>query len=370
MYEDRTYEAIMAEMMEDAPDGIDTSEGSLIWNGVSKMAYLTEQVYDDLEELNANLLPDTMDLDHLKAYGAGIGVPIEEATYAEVTATIVTTNGAPGIGDRYEATDSDYTYSVTDITGSTSEDNVTTATVVLEAEDEGTEPNAYTGDIEPVEYFSEFQSGTITEVTVLGKEEEDEEDYRYRLLAYSTVRPFSGNRAYYKEIATDIAGVEGIKAYRVTSQSYNVKLVIMATDHTAPSTELINTVQQTIDPTQDGEGIGEAPLGAVVQVAGVEPITMDVQLTLTLEDGYTANDVQPQIEDGISTYLNEVASEWADTDEALTVYKSKIEASTVDVDGVRDVTDCTWTFGGTAQSGRTYTLDIDQIPTLGGVTCG
>ena len=71
-----------------------------------------------------------------------------------------------------------------------------------------------------------------------------------------------------------------------------------------------------------------------------------------------------------SRALSESLLRGPDTDEALTVYKSKIEAATVDVDGVRDVTDCTWTFGGTAQSGRTYTLDIDQIPTLGGVTCG
>ena len=48
MYEDMTFENIMDSMMEDMPDGLDTSEGSLIYHSCVKQAARLEEVKDAL----------------------------------------------------------------------------------------------------------------------------------------------------------------------------------------------------------------------------------------------------------------------------------------------------------------------------------
>ena len=53
MYEDMTYETIMRSMMEDMPDGVDTSEGSLIFNACAKQAVRLEEAYLLLSGLGA-----------------------------------------------------------------------------------------------------------------------------------------------------------------------------------------------------------------------------------------------------------------------------------------------------------------------------
>ena len=62
-----------------------------------------------------------------------------------------------------------------------------------------------------------------------------------------------------------------------------VKLTIIASDFTAPSTELIRQVQTAIDPEQNhGEGMGLAPIGHTVTVTGAkyaDPFTIATNIT-------------------------------------------------------------------------------------------
>lgn len=51
MFEEMTYETIMRSMMEDMPDDIDTSEGSLIFNACAKQAVRLEEAYLILSEI-------------------------------------------------------------------------------------------------------------------------------------------------------------------------------------------------------------------------------------------------------------------------------------------------------------------------------
>ena len=45
MFEDMTFENIMEAMMEEMPDDIDTSEGSLLYNACAKQAVQLEETY-------------------------------------------------------------------------------------------------------------------------------------------------------------------------------------------------------------------------------------------------------------------------------------------------------------------------------------
>ena len=79
MYEDMTFENIMVSMMEDMPDGLDTSEGSLIYHSCVKQAARLEEVYVELAALTDNQYADTADLDHLVQFGQERRTYIEEA---------------------------------------------------------------------------------------------------------------------------------------------------------------------------------------------------------------------------------------------------------------------------------------------------
>ena len=94
-----TFENIMNQMLDEIPDGYSKDEGSLIYNAVSLMAARLEEAYENLEEVNANMMVDTQDLEHLIASGAEAGVPIKEATCATFKAKF---NIAVEIGDAFQ----------------------------------------------------------------------------------------------------------------------------------------------------------------------------------------------------------------------------------------------------------------------------
>ena len=56
MFEEMTYEKIMADMMADMPDGVDTSEGSLLFNACAKQAVRLEEAYLKLNGIEKNML--------------------------------------------------------------------------------------------------------------------------------------------------------------------------------------------------------------------------------------------------------------------------------------------------------------------------
>ena len=71
MYEDMTMDVIMEEMMEEMPDGLDTSEGSLIYHSCAKHGARLEEVYTELSALVDNQYSDTADpvsYTHLDVY--------------------------------------------------------------------------------------------------------------------------------------------------------------------------------------------------------------------------------------------------------------------------------------------------------------
>ncbi|MDD5987288.1 MAG: baseplate J/gp47 family protein [Eubacteriales bacterium] len=361
MYEEMTFENIMNQMLEEIPDGYSKDEGSLIYNAISLMAARLEEAYENLEEVNANMMVDTQDLEHLIASGAEAGVPIKEATCATFKAKF---NIAVEIGDAFQHSTEEYTYIVTDILDETQH------IYELECDDEGAAPNSSLGDIEPVEYMPGFEEGSLIAVLTPGEDQEDEEVYRYRRMNYFASRPFAGNQAYYKQVMQELDGVGDVKAYRVTgSEDYNVLIVFTADgDDPIPTSDLIAEVQESVDPTQDGTGVGAAPIGALVKVEGVTAAAVTMSLSVALEDGYALSDIQTQAEDAVKEYFSEIASTWGDVD-AVEIFKAKIESLVFDLSGVKDAYDLTWSINGETDAHRSHVFGSAELPQLGGITC-
>ena len=69
MFDDRTYNNILDEMLDEFGQDVDTGEASLAFNACDKIAEKLEETYGDMDAINRNMSPDTMDLDHLIQYG-------------------------------------------------------------------------------------------------------------------------------------------------------------------------------------------------------------------------------------------------------------------------------------------------------------
>lgn len=351
MYEDKTYENIMADMMESVPDGIDNQEGSLVYLACTKMAALGEDIYEAIAEASDNMMVDSADLEHLIQLGSMMGIPIIGATNAVFKAQF---NIAFEIGDEFEHTEQDLTYVVTELIDNDQH------IYKVENVDGGTEANAYLGDIEPDEFKDGFETGKLLELLTPGKDEEDEEDYRFRLLNSTDARAYAGNRAYYLQEVGEIQGVGSVIASRVTATDHNVEILFLDDKGGIPSPELVAQVQKIVDPTLDGEGYGLAPIGAKVKVLTPVADALGVTATIQMEPGKELSDIKAQLDAAVTSYFAELAGNWDDSASGLVVRIAKIESKLIDVPGVVDISNLK--IAGTAGN---KTLEPYHIPVKG-----
>lgn len=351
MFDDRLFDTIMEEMMSAFGADVRTDEGSLAYNACARIAEKLEEVYGDMSELSDNLLVDTMDITHLIAYAAERGISYRYAT-APVAKGVFSQDIE--IGERF--TCNDYTYQITE--------KIEDYVYKLICETEGTEANANTGALEPIDFVDDYQGGNITETLVSGTEDEDEEEFRKKLIESFQSTAFGGNKADYRNYVNGLTGVGGCKPKRRTQESPVVEITVITSDYGVPSEEFIKELQNNIDPEESsGEGDGMAPICHTVKVMAVEPETVNVTTTISFDEGYSVETSKSQIETVISDYLSELCKSWQSLEfEDMIVRTSQIEARILTVEGVLDVTDTTINGEGN------LIMQYNKIPKFGGVT--
>ncbi|MNZ70675.1 Baseplate J-like protein [compost metagenome] len=240
---------------------------------------------------------------------------------------------------------------------------ISSGVYVLECEAAGNAGNQPFGVLLPIQYIAGLARAELGAVIVPGEEEEADDALRVRY--YETVnRPsFGGNIADYKQKINAMDGIGGVKVFPAWQGGGTVKCTIITSDWSEPSPLLVSEVQTAVDPTvNSGQGLGTAPIGHQVTIAGVLGVPVHVATTVTLADGVTASQVQERIENVIDSYLADLRHSWADQ-EQLIVRVSLIEAAILTVTGVIDVQDTTLNL-----QAANITLPAEEIPVLGTVT--
>ena len=153
--------------------------------------------------------------------------------------------------------------------------------------------------------------------------------------------------------------------FRTPSGGGTVGLTIVDSEWSVPSSTLIASVQNAVDPlTDQGSGIGFAPIGHTVTVSGVTGRTINTKFKLTLENNVSWPDVQAAVTAAIRGYFQSLIKLWADS-EAITVRISQIETRVLAVPGVLDVENTTLN-----AVGANIQLTGTEIPVLGEVSNG
>ena len=140
-----------------------------------------------------------------------------------------------------------------------------------------------------------------------------------------------------------------------------MKLVLLDSTFSKPTAALIEAVQTAVDPERNqGQGLGFAPIGHTVKVVGVTEQSVTIQTNLTYETGWDWESVQPYAQAAVDSYFEDLAQEWAEQENGLTVRISAIEMRLLECPGVEDVADTL--LNGVAKN---LTLDAESIPMRG-----
>lgn len=370
LYSDRTYENLQNEYLTELasensklPENqrVDLSEGSFLYLASAKQAIRLEEAYNDLDDVNDNMLVDTQDLEHLIDSGFECGIYIKEGSPAVVRVDL---NCQCEIGAEFSAVDSEYNYrafKLAEIIDNS--DGSKTYRYLMEAEDIGADPGNYRGDVEPEDYLEGFETGRVISTSVPGTEQEEEEAYRNRRLSSYASRSCAGNREYYIEELGKIAGVGGVKIQRRQYGQNYITCYIQAADYGPPSAELLAEVKERADPDGfEGEGTGICPFGHILDLHGVEGITIDVSANFTFDDGYSYGALKTAMETAITEYITELAKTWQDSG-SIVVRRVMIETALVAITGILDISNLTL-------NGETdnITATAYQIPVFGEIT--
>lgn len=350
MYESQTFETILVRMLDKIPDTLDKREGSVIYDALAPAAFELAQMYIELDVILTESFGDTASRQYLIKRAAERGLAPYPATYAILKGTF---NIDVPIGSRYSLDELNYTVT----------EKISSGVFKLQCETAGTVGNSQLGVLIPIDYIQGLTSASLTEVLIPAEDEEETEAFRIRYLNSFDSQAYGGNIADYKEKVNKINGVGGVKVYPVWNGGGTVKIVIINSEYEVPSAEMIATVQTIVDPiSNQGKGLGVAPIGHIVIVEGVITRTVDIGLTLTFASGYSFETMKAAIETLIDTYFLEINTVWAENESSI-VRISQIETRILSLPGIVDVQNTT--INGIASN---LTLDANAIAVRGVVS--
>ncbi len=342
-----TYEEILQRMLDRVPNNIDKREGSVIYNALAPAAVELAQMHIEVERILNEGFADTASREYLIKRAAERGITPYPATAAVVKGEF---NIDVPIGSRFSLDDLNYVVV----------EKISNGIFKLQCETIGSKANRYFGTLIPIEHIEGLTSAEITEILIPGEDEEETEIFRERYFRSFDPQSYGGNIADYKEKTKAIPGIGGVKVYPVWNGGGTVKLVILNSEFEKPSLELINRVQTIIDPvTNQGEGLGVAPIGHIVTVEGVTETPINISTSITYESGYSWEDIKPYVENVIDEYFLELIKDWENQD-SIVIRISQIESRILELDGVVDIADTQ--INGLAEN---LTLESNEIPVRG-----
>jgi uncharacterized phage protein gp47/JayE len=279
------------------------------------------------------------------------GIGRKAATKA-VGSVTVTGNGTINEGDLFETEDG-IQFQATE-----TKEIVNSGTVSIEALIAGVIGNVPANIITlfPVT-LAGINTVTNPDPTYDGFEAESDADLLQRYYDRIRTPATSGNKNHYKNWAKEIPGVGDAKVFPLWNGDNTVKVIIINSERQPASAELVQQTQEYIDPGITGLGDGQAPIGAFCTVASALALDINVSFTVTLETGYTIEDVKVTVSANITEHLKEIAFV-----EDYVKY-SQIGAIILNSEGVLDYTDLLVNNGT-----QNINIPSDNVAVLGGVT--
>lgn len=343
-----TYNALLHRALKRVSNHIDTSEGSFLFDAIAPCVAELYEAYLYIDELEKRVFADTAYGEYLERRAAERGIYRRPATYAIRKAY---SNVDVPIGSRWAK--EELVYTVTE--------KVQEGVFLTKSNQTGVIGNRYSGELVNMDFIENLTSATLGEVVIAGEDEEEDESLRLRYFSSFEKEAFGGNKRDYEEKIGNIEGVGVVKVYPTWNGGGTVKVRLLNSEHNVPSAELVQMVQELVDPIEtSGEGLGIAPIGHKVTVEGAEEVELQITTQLTFK-GTSWENVRQDVEAVVERYFRELRSKWSGDDVVVRI--SQIEARLLEIEGIIDVQ-------GTKLNGSSTNLYLtdEQVPVLVGVT--
>jgi len=356
MFEAFTFDNIMARLLDRVRDDVDKREGSIIYDALAPAALELEMAYIGLDYIVLQMFADTADRDYLILRARERGLAPDDATAAilkgEFTPTTINVTG-----QRFSLGELNFVATAA-IEGEPGAYQMT-------CETPGADGNKVLGTMIPIDYIDGLETATATEILIPGEDEQETEDFRAEYFNSFDNKAYGGNVQDYINKVMEIDGVGGVRVTPIWNGPRTVLCTILDSSYNPASAALISTVQEIIDPTQDGSGVGVAPIDHIVTVAAPGTVTVNVNVPLEFDTGYSWDNMQTVVEETVSAYLLELRTAWKNylTGIPTVVRVSQIESRLLALTGVVDV-------GQTTINGVSGNLTIlgNDVPIMGAVT--
>lgn len=384
MFENRSYKSIMADIIAQAPKGIDTRQGSIYFDALSAFANIIARNYADLDMVFALIFLTTATGPYLDAKAFEFGVYRHAAVAAQFKYVHTPSSVTPPNGSRFFHSETGLYFTIANKTDLELEEGETDRLVLI-AEQAGIAANAIQeGDLAvPSRTITGLATSEFGRVIVSGQDEESDDSLRQRVIDTITGAA-NGNRAHYKAWCESIDGVGRARVYPLWAGENTVKAVLISPEGGSVDPTVVAAVQEYIDPMDadppctvtvegqtvnvgDGLGNGVANIGAHFLAVSAHPSGVNVEFTAeyTRENPGAAflDEAKDAVEDALTEYINNVIMN-TPTDAPMTVYLARVTAIIV---GLTDYfVDCTdLTLNGES---RNISFNGDDIPMLGTVT--
>ena len=370
MFEHKTFENILGEMLSNVVaqnPTVDTRTGSIIYTALAPIALELETAYHEMDMILDETFLETASKEYLIQHAKQMGLELEAATCGHFKGEF---DVAVAIGSRFNFDKFNYTV-IANLSNPDESNPYYTCELVCETS--GVEPNDYLGDLTPITYIEKLSYAKLTEILIYGEDEEDTEAFRYRLLAHARNTAVDGNVYQYDEWLNNYpsGGIGKYKIFPCWNGVNTVKLLILNTNNTSASTELIEDVQNYFDPPTEtinddvegetypqgrGMGDGKAPIGAIVTVGTATEIPVVVECSVQLKDGY--HEVT-----GVAEAVNDYLKSIVFTTQQISSYA--IVAAMYKAECVLNISDLSISIGGnTLELGQSVELASDEIAVL------
>ena len=313
MFDDKTQDVIMDEMLDQADPEKDTRPGSIIYDAIGPMAAELEQVYADMSLIEDECFADTASYYYLIKRAAERGIFVKEGTSAVLKIKIVPDDLEIPIGSEFNIGEHNYTVT----------EKLSDGYYAITCSEAGTEGNEVKDEIIPMDGDGDIEEVTFDSILVSGTDDEDEEALRERYFDSFNEVAFGGNRKEYQEKADSFQAVGGCK----------------------------------VIPVWNGGGTGH-----VVTVEAAAEQTVNISCGLVYQSGYAWEDVKDSVSSAVENYFLELRKTWEDDTETI-IRVGRIESILLPINGISDVSSVM--LNGTAGN---FTVDTYKIPKVGDIS--
>lgn len=329
-FDEFTADFLLERMLSRVDDTRDKREGSIIYDAQAPASIELSLVYMALDWLLKNIYGDTADRQGLIAIARDRALKPFPATQS-----IVKGEFDVRLPNNARFNFDDLNYMVINFL----EEKEGKFYYELVCEEYGEVGNIPYGKLIPIENIKGLKHAFIISVIKPGEEEEETEDFRERYFRHINTNAYGGNIDQYLDWCHAIEGVGGVKVYPVWNGGGTVKVVFTDSKFDVPTKELVDKVQETLDPVPNRQkGFGLAPIGHLVTVEAAEKVNINLSLKVTFREDKNQEDIEDKIKKILVPYFLQLRKEW-EKEKSTIVRVSKLESFILDIDGVVDVYD-------------------------------